>query len=387
MIKAFSKDDTSAIKGIAILLLLNHHNFLSAERYKNYTVSFFPLSEQSAVAFSSFGKICVSIFVFLSAYGLTLSLKKYGGETTLRAGQYRDYLVPRLIKLMWGFWFAFAFCAVACAFISPQHFSVYSPGGGVYGILRGLTNAVIDFFGLASLFGSPTLNGTWWYMTLAIFIVIIVPLIAACCKKLGTLASVLIILFAPRLIVLGTDFLIGNQSNVLRYTFPVLLGVLFAQNDILARLKAFAVTKNKALNKAVKFVAATAILAALYVLRGACNPISGYTYELRDGIIPVFVIYYCYEFIIDIPIIRQVLLFIGKYSMDIFLTHTFIRLYLFADFTYSFGNWLLIDLVLLLDSLAVAIAMHFIKKFTRYDNLLSVVLKKVNNKISKGAVQ
>ncbi len=383
----FSKTDTLAIKGIAILLLLNHHNFLSADRFDNYNVSFFPFSEQSVVSFSVAGKICVSIFAFLSAYGLTLSLKKYGGETTLRAGQYRDYLAPRLIKLMWGFWFAFVFCAVACAFISPQHFSVYSTSAGKYGIMRGFTNAVIDFFGLAFLFDSPTLNGTWWYMTLAIFIVIIVPLMAACCKKFGTLAAVLITLFVPRLIVLGTDFSVGGQSNVLRYMFVVLLGVLFAQNDILALLKEFSVTKNRVLNKVIKFVVATAILALFYVLRGACDPISGYTYELRDGIIPVFVLYYCYEFIIDIPVIRQVLLFIGKYSMDIFLTHSFIRNYLFADFTYSFKNWLLIDLVLLLDSLAVAIAMHFIKKFTRYDRLLSVVLKKVSNKISKGAVQ
>ena len=387
LIKAFSKDDTSAIKGIAILLMLNHHNFLSPSRYEGYTVNFFPFSENTVVAFSSFGKICVSIFVFLSAYGLTLSLKKYSSSTTLNGRQYQYYLVPRLIKLMWGFWFAFIFSFIACIFIAPKHISVYSSAGGVYGLSRGIINAVIDFFGLSSLFGSPTLDGTWWYMTLAIFIVIVVPLFAMISKKLGILAVALLTIFVPRIIVLGSDFEIGGNSNVLRYLFVVFLGVLFAQNDLLVRMKEYSIFKNRLLNKFIKFVGATVLLIIFYIMRASCNSIDEYTFELRDGIIPIFVIYYCYEFIIDIPIIRQVLLFLGKYSMDIFLTHTFIRLYLFADFTYSFKNWLLIDLVLLLDSLAVAIAMHFIKKFTRYDRLLSVVLKKVNNKISKGAVQ
>ncbi len=35
---------------------------------------------------------------------------------------------------------------------------------------------VLDFFGLAKLFGTSTLNGPWWYMSAAIIFIICVPL-------------------------------------------------------------------------------------------------------------------------------------------------------------------------------------------------------------------
>lgn len=71
----FSKTDTSKVKGIAIIMMIFHHCFLSAARYKGQIVLFMPFSEEFINDFALSMKICVAIFTFLSAYDMTLSYK------------------------------------------------------------------------------------------------------------------------------------------------------------------------------------------------------------------------------------------------------------------------------------------------------------------------
>ncbi len=72
----FTKDDTLKVKGVAIILMLFHHCFLNAARYEGQIVSFSPFNEADVNYWCLFFKICVPIFVFLSAYGITISYKK-----------------------------------------------------------------------------------------------------------------------------------------------------------------------------------------------------------------------------------------------------------------------------------------------------------------------
>lgn len=71
----FTKKDTNIIKGMAIVFLMVHHCFKSAKRYAGYEVIFSPLNQEIVTYLASFLKICVPIFVFLTAYGITVSLK------------------------------------------------------------------------------------------------------------------------------------------------------------------------------------------------------------------------------------------------------------------------------------------------------------------------
>lgn len=61
----FTKKDTALVKGVAILMMLFHHCFVSAERYAGYEMDFFPLTESQTITIASFFKICVALFVFL----------------------------------------------------------------------------------------------------------------------------------------------------------------------------------------------------------------------------------------------------------------------------------------------------------------------------------
>ena len=71
----FSKDDTLCMKGIAILILFFHHNYLGPDRWLNSPISFYPFSQSQIMYIAKFLKICVGIFVFLTGYGMLASVK------------------------------------------------------------------------------------------------------------------------------------------------------------------------------------------------------------------------------------------------------------------------------------------------------------------------
>ena len=70
-----SKTDSGALKGTGILIMLFHHLFL-AGRFDGFEISFWPFSAAQITHIASFCKICVSLFAFISGYGLILSYRR-----------------------------------------------------------------------------------------------------------------------------------------------------------------------------------------------------------------------------------------------------------------------------------------------------------------------
>ncbi len=70
------KEDAAALKGVAILMMMLHHCFRETSLYEGFTISFVPFAEAAVVRFSLFLKICVSLFAFISGYGLFLNYRK-----------------------------------------------------------------------------------------------------------------------------------------------------------------------------------------------------------------------------------------------------------------------------------------------------------------------
>ena len=58
----FTKADTAAVKGIAIIFLILYHGFSIKSRLYGYPVSFWPLSEAKAMAVCRVMVQCVGIF-------------------------------------------------------------------------------------------------------------------------------------------------------------------------------------------------------------------------------------------------------------------------------------------------------------------------------------
>ena len=60
----FSKDDTLCMKGIAILILFFHHNYLGPDRWLNLPISFYPFSQSQIMYIAKFKDLCWYVCIF-----------------------------------------------------------------------------------------------------------------------------------------------------------------------------------------------------------------------------------------------------------------------------------------------------------------------------------
>ena len=370
--KEFSIDNTLALKGIAIIMLIFHHCFRKADLFEDYTVSFFPFSQDFIVEISLTFKICVSIFAFITGYGLMLSLKKLNPEYKWTKKEIGKWIINRLIKLLSGFVIVVVLSWIICQIIDGRTWDTYFSKGIIYGIVQML----IEIFGLSDIMGTTNLNSTWWYMSIAVLFVFSVPLFAKLYKKIGIVPTLLLVIFVPRII--GWEYV---NSSYISFLFPVLLGMIFAENNLMVRIANFKITKNQYVNKILKFVIETALIIIIYIVYTRLP--AKLFWEIRYGIMPVILMCYLYEFFIDIPVIKNILKFLGKHSMNIFLIHTFIQFYYLEDFVYSQGNFMKIAFVLLLISLLISIVLELFKKLIRYDKWIKKLQSCINTAIDK----
>lgn len=100
----FDKYNSQAMKGIAIVIMLFHHMYLSQDRFEGLNVVFTPFSADRIMYLCRTFKICVPIYAFISGYGLYLSYRKNNSTPG-------KWTAKRLIKTMGGFWIIWgAFC-------------------------------------------------------------------------------------------------------------------------------------------------------------------------------------------------------------------------------------------------------------------------------------
>lgn len=363
----FTKEKSQIMKGIAILMLLMHHNFMSPGQYEGYVVSFAPFPATFINHLSDFGKICVPIFVFITGYGLTLSLQKYKNDFS--AASQSKWTMVRLAKLLSGVWFVQVLSMIICQIADGRTQTVYFSEGIATGVYR----ILVDLFGMSKVFHIKSLNGTWWYIGAAVFFIILIPFLFRACKQFGCLPVLFLNILLPRLI----GFRYRNSVQPYPFVTALILGIIFAQSDVFKRLDEWKPLKNEKANNILRFGMDTVILLLLYCSYGNF-PIK-YAWDWNWGLIPVFVIYYCCRYVAVIPVLNQILSYIGKHSLNIFMIHTFFRFIYLGDFVYSFKHFMLIHVVLLLMSLAASVLVELLKKLVRYDKIVAKSITVLEN--------
>ena len=106
MTNGLKKEDSAALKGLAVLLLIFHHCYRLADRIERYQVDLCGLTTEQLVAIAECCKICVAIFAFVSGYGLM-----YGYSAKMKNKEkyaVSEWISGHLLSTMSGFWFTAA---------------------------------------------------------------------------------------------------------------------------------------------------------------------------------------------------------------------------------------------------------------------------------------
>lgn len=193
------------------------------------------------IEFSEVAKVCVAMYVFLSTYGITVSINKKKGILNDRV-LFEKETFSRYVKLSFNFIFVYIL-ALLTSFLRTQSISqIYNVREDGKAVLYG----VIDMLGLADYFATPSLNETWWYMSLAYTLVFIVPLIVLLYKRIGK-ATIMLAMFVGYFGVTRTYVLAG-------YALCAVVGVVFAEEAIFEKMYDIKIVRNGKLNSIIKII-------------------------------------------------------------------------------------------------------------------------------------
>lgn len=366
----FTKEHTMQMKGIAIIILLFHHCFLNTQRWATvpyeklattkgwgyYPISFAPFSSHTIQYLASFSKICVAMFVFMTGYGMWVSYESQKKKTTMS-----NYIKKRMVTLMTGFLIIFVVTEIL-AIPTGRFIEVYGHD------FRSVVYMIIDALGLAKLLGTPLFCLTWWYMSLAIVLIMIFPFVHSIMEKYQWVVVVASII-VPR----ACGF--GQSTDLFRYLLAYTLGMYFAQHDLLARIKEKFMEQN-VVGKLLSLIVSLIGLAVIIKCRQ--NAWIGWKYlDFWDGFAAMYMIVISYIYILNGKWIVKGLGFLGKHSMNIFLIHSFYRDVFFHKFTYSFYYAWLDYIVLMAISLVTSIVLEWFKKLIRYEKFIDWVKRLV----------
>lgn len=339
----FSKSITSQIKGVAIIMMMIHHCFLNEKRFVGHTVVFAPLPPEAAMKIASFCKICVAIYVFITTYGLSKSIVRSGQNGSSSnsipspGNRFADprgtacSSMARWMKLWFNYIFIFALFLTFGKVNNHFHF-VFSNWGfhKVYGHdgMKSLIYFLTDVSGLAHIFRTPTFNGTWWYMSLAFLLIFSVPILVRIYEQYR-LPVVLLAGLVPRYLGL-------NETIPVRYFLVTMVGIMMACEGYPEKIQRY-VTRSVSRYILCGIFLISSICLMIFIRNFIADEFCLNYVEWIDCIGAVQFIFLVYLYLVKIPVLRGVLSFLGKHSMNVFLLHTFYRFYYLNDFIYSFS--------------------------------------------------
>lgn len=175
MDKLFSKSDTTFFKGIAILLIVSHNYFhtrtgfgleneesfnseniqLFLDYFKNFNIS-----NWIAALFGFLGHYGVQIFIFFSAYGLTIQYGKKNSTTF-------QFIFYRLKKIYFLLFFGIIFCIILY-WLQGKPMTFYDIAKKSF--LLGTTASSFTSWYLTSMFAGP-----FWFFALIIQLYLLFP--------------------------------------------------------------------------------------------------------------------------------------------------------------------------------------------------------------------
>jgi hypothetical protein len=146
--------------------------------------------------------------------------------------------------------------------------------------------------------------------------------------------------------------------------------MMCAKVDLFEKLRCF-VEQSK-----VRYLSSVILIV---VLSAACYKFNNSfpTKKFWDFKFGLFVpVYLCAIYLIlkKVPLIAPILKFLGEWSADIFLTHSFFRVVYMKEFMYSPGNFFFVMARVLVLGLLASFIFRIIKRIMHYDSFVSWLL-------------
>ena len=335
------KEDSLALKGVAIVMMLLYHLFYvkSGGEY-SYLLCF-----AGGPLIKRFSEICypVTLYIILSGYGLFASYTSSGNIKWWKRAK-NLYLHLWIIYLI--------FLPIACYLIPNEY-----PGG----LLIFIKNA----FSISSSYNAEQ----WFLMPYLILLAISCPLFWLIEKWRPSLVVILAIVCEIVYLYLYKSYGLGYLRNrllvfnhlylAMGFILPFSLGALANKYKLVERVMKFTPLSGGN-GVRVKQLCCFSILLIIVIFRM-------YYPQQTLQIIVVFIIMLLFPSLQIGTLSMKILQFLGKHSMNIWLIHTWICYYLFKDFIYGFQWPILIFGVTLSLSLLVSILVEFV-----YNGLIKI---------------
>ena len=355
------KEDSLALKGIAILMMVFYHCYYKTSKFAGYDVIFRGISREQVVMTASCMKICVALFAFVSGYGLFCGYQKE--KTERKSEKSSEWIGCHLFSTLSGYWFVVVLSYIIYALAIDRSFGRLGDGRAERILAMGA-----DFLGIANLMDVKSLNGAWWYMSAAVVFIFLVPCFYTVMKKWGDIVLCGIIFVFPRALKIGFP----GGANVLSFMMIFAVGMICAEHDFFSWFHEF-INKHRYSRLLTGMIMLVCISGAFWMYhKFAVKKIWEYQYAA----VPFLVILFCVEFVFKIPHVSALFQYFGKHSLNIWLVHTFVRNYL-GKFVYSGREFWLAPILVLVISLAASYVIEALKKVTGYQRMTRYVLQKM----------
>lgn len=330
--------DSQIIKGIAILLMYFQHLYSTTSRYEEFGLTGLIGSASIMELIAVACHVCVCLFVFVTAYGIAIQEK----EHLYNRDSYIKNSIRRYSELLKQFAAVFLILLFLSYIFNLEYGAAEAWGESQISRIIGiLCNAT----GMAGVFQVSWFSASWWYLSLAILLIFMVPVLHIAVRKLGPYASVFLSLFLVQSFGLDTV-----RDGLPRYLIVAVAGIIFAEHNIFERTEHYIETK-----KGLGYFLVAVILIAIPVTAVMKSHMQ--SKYLLDAVMAVLVIELTQLCIKKIPCLNTVLAYIGKYSLYMWLIHSFFTKYWFQKFTYSFKNIWVIFFVLVGITLFISICL------------------------------
>ncbi len=357
----FTREYTKIFKGIAVILMMAHHLLFFPERMPTgyeiiSMVSVNGLEIETIIG--SFGKICVSLFMFLGGYGMwkQAEASKDGSVSILK----------HILSLYTAFWkILLVFAPIAFIFFGNQ--PIYSEKEAQCTLF---SNFTIDGF-IRNFTGWHTsYNWEWWFFKSYICTLFIGALFMTLIRKhqnkytdifiliIWEIMSTVILPALPKIELLSglnSDIFYKNIFLLTEYSISFYAGIIVAKYSLLDRF--IKMYMQLSIVPRVCF----AILSQLLVIYSRVFFNGSASMDILY--IPIFIS--SGVIILEaIPIAKKALKLFGKYSTSIWLTHSFFcyYFYTFSKIVYYTRNGIIALITLTAFSLLASILVeHFWK--------------------------